>query len=141
MARDNIAEDDLTVNPSEAGSATDDNNTSGDDSTTTDEGLPLIPRVRKRLSAYTVSVAIKNEKATAIKGDTSTAAAPRRRLHKKTRVASHRQSHDKQPDELDILTAVDCRCSRWTVARLESRTTTYLHVSKAFSNDETLVLW
>ena len=45
LAGDNIAEDDLTVNPSEAGSATDESETDGGDSTATDEGLLLTPRV------------------------------------------------------------------------------------------------
>ena len=68
LAGDNIAEDDFAVNPSEVGSATDDSDTDGGDSTATDEGLPLIPRVRRRLSAYTVSAARKNEHGTAMNG-------------------------------------------------------------------------
>ena len=68
LAGYNIAEDDLTVNPSEAGSATDDSDTDGGDSTATDAGLPLIPRVRRRLSAYTVSASSKSERGTAMEG-------------------------------------------------------------------------
>ena len=45
FAGDDIADGDFAVNPSEVGSATDDSNTDGGDSTATDEGLPLIPRV------------------------------------------------------------------------------------------------
>ena len=55
LASDNIAEDDLTSNPSEAGSAADDSDTDGDESVTTDEGLPLIPRPRVRLSKLVAS--------------------------------------------------------------------------------------
>ena len=105
LAGDNIAEDDLTVNPSEAGSATDDSDTDGGDSTATDEGVPLIPRVRRRLSAYTVSAARKNEHGTAMKGDTVTPEAPRRRLRKKTCIGGHRPSQEEQPDELGELLA------------------------------------
>ena len=93
------------MNPSEAGSATDESDTDGGDSTATDEGMPLIPRVRKRLSAYPVSAARKNEDGTSMKGNTLTPPPPRRRLRKKTCVASHRQSQEEQPDELDVLLA------------------------------------
>ena len=105
LAGDDIAEDDLTVNPSEVGSATDDSDTDGGDSTATDEGLPLIPRVRRRLSAYHVSAARKNEDATTMKGGTLTPPPPRRRLRKKTCVASHRHRQEEQPAELDELLA------------------------------------
>ena len=105
MAGDNIAEDDLATNPSEVGSATDDSDTDGGDSTATDEGVPLIPRVRRRLSAYTLSASSKSEHGAVMKGDTVTPEAPRRRLRKKTCIGGHRPSQEEQPDELGELLA------------------------------------
>ena len=66
---------------------------------------PFIPRARRRLSAYPVSAARKDEDGTNMKESTLTPPPPRRRLRKKTCVASHRQSQEEQPDELDVLLA------------------------------------
>ena len=88
LASDSIADDNLTGNPSEAGLSSDGHDTESDESVSTDEGLPLIPRARRRLSDYTVGASRENEQCTVLKSSSAILSnAPKRRLRKKTCVA------------------------------------------------------
>ena len=109
LASDNIAEDDLTINPSEAGSDTEESDTYGSASMSTDGGLPLIPRGRTRVSRLvapmpcTMHHTVAAGPATAVHG--SAFAATRRRLTKKTHMPAPQSTVAGKPDELDVLLA------------------------------------
>ena len=109
LASDNIAEDDLTINPSEAGSDTEESDTDGSASMSTDGGLPLIPRGRTRVNRLvapmpgTMHHTVAAGPAATIHG--SAFAATRRRLTKKTHMPAPQSTVTAKPDELDVLLA------------------------------------
>ena len=123
LASDNIADDDLTINPHEAGSATDESDGDGSDSVSTDGGLPLIPRGRTRISnpvapmpatrkdadatglAPEVHSVAPTTTGTAAAVHRSALAATRRRLAKKTHMPAPQSTVAAKPDELDVLLA------------------------------------
>ena len=105
LASDNIAGDNLTDNPSDAGLSSDGHDTESDESVSTDEGLPLIPRARRRLSDYTVGASHKNEQCTVMKSDTIPSNAPKRRLRTKTRIERHCPTIEENTDDIDALLA------------------------------------
>ena len=100
LANDDIAAGNLTDNPSEAGLSSNGSGIDHDDSSGAGEGLPLIPRARKRLCDYKMSASRKSATCAVKKAYTRLAGAaglasemrsnattvPRRRLTKKTRV-------------------------------------------------------
>ena len=90
LADDNIADDDLTRNPPEVGTATAESNADGGDSMSTDEGLPVISRGRTRISnSVAPMLATKiDENATGLATEMRKVAPPavRRRLSKKTQM-------------------------------------------------------
>ena len=109
LANDSIADDNLTDNPSEAGLSSDGHDTEGDDSVSTDEALPLIPRVRNKLPPVVVQCQAPSSQrmpeARTSREASTVAPAPRRRLRTKTGVAPLTCTSDQQTDDLDVLLA------------------------------------
>ena len=105
LASDNIACDNLTDNPSEAGLTNDGHDSESDESVSTDEGPPLIPRARRRLSDYNVAASRENEQCTVPKSNTIPSNAPKTRLRKKTCVAGRCPTIEEHTDDIGALLA------------------------------------
>ena len=109
LASDNIADDNLTVNPSEAGLSSDEDDTEGSDSVTSDGALPLIPRGRNRVQPivkrHRDPVAQRSPEACTSQEPPTKAPTTRKRLSKNTRVAEHQVAIEQRTDDLDTLLA------------------------------------
>ena len=140
LASDNIADDDLTVDLSEAGWATYTNDADGNEPISTDDGLPCIPRGRQRLSNIV---------------------APKQRIKQVQQVshqrfpAMHRPRHEdgwprrhacprfRQQFQRNPMKSTFClpvtQMASWSCR--ETPTTAFLRASEAPSNVVTLALW
>ena len=111
LASDNIADDDLTVDLSEAGWATYTNDADGNEPISTDDGLPCIPHGRQRHSNIVAPkpCATKHTSSAGLTPEVPSNASttPRRRLAKKTRMPEVPSTVPAKPDEIDVLLASD----------------------------------